>query len=361
MIAGMGARLRSPLRRVIAAAVLCGAVVVTPVPAGAEVTTGDIDRARVEADEARARLAAARVELDDALRRRDVIVASLERTAERVAAAGRELRIGEEAARERIARMYMAAGTVDSGLRPFTDPSDLTTHAVYLGAVFQQDREEITRIIAARHDLERLEERVAEQLADQDREVERLEGVVAERLEEVAAADAVVGDVESAWQAQEEARRRAEEEARRRAEEERRRQEEEERRRQEEEDRRRQEAQDAIDDAKAAAEALGYEPGAGAGQWRWLVAEYFPERLVDEAVSVMACESHGDPFAVNPFSGAAGLFQHMPPYWPPRAANSGWAGASVFHPEANIAASAWLVLASERAGHDSWAHWSCKP
>lgn len=64
---------------------------------------------------------------------------------------------------------------------------------------------------------------------------------------------------------------------------------------------------------------------------------------------------------VNPYSGASGLFQHMPYYWPARAEKAGWAGADIFDPEANIAVSAWLVLRSEREGKGSWAHWTCKP
>ena len=63
-------------------------------------------------------------------------------------------------------------------------------------------------------------------------------------------------------------------------------------------------------------------------RWRPLVAAYFPAALVDEALAVMRCESLGDPSIVNPVSGAAGLFQHMPRYWPARAAAAGFPGAS---------------------------------
>ncbi len=72
-------------------------------------------------------------------------------------------------------------------------------------------------------------------------------------------------------------------------------------------------------------------------------------------MAIMRCESNGDPFAVNKFSGASGLFQHMPAYWPSRAEKVGWdPTTSPFHPEANVAAAAWLVEAT-----GGWSHWTC--
>lgn len=99
----------------------------------------------------------------------------------------------------------------------------------------------------------------------------------------------------------------------------------------------------------------------GVVQWAPLIRRYFPERLWEEALSVMWCESRGDPNAANPTSDARGLFQHKLKYWAPRATGAGFDGASVFNPEANIAAAAQLALGSERAGQDTWAHWACKP
>ena len=59
---------------------------------------------------------------------------------------------------------------------------------------------------------------------------------------------------------------------------------------------------------------LGLDRPSGVEQWRSLVAEHFPPEHVDAALTVMACESGGDPGATNP-SGAAGLFQAMPQWW----------------------------------------------
>lgn len=94
----------------------------------------------------------------------------------------------------------------------------------------------------------------------------------------------------------------------------------------------------------------------GVEQWRPLVAKYFKPENVDAALSVIAGESGGNPNAKNSTSGASGLFQQMPQYWAQRSAAAGFAGASIFDPEANIAASA--VLSN---GGDSWSHWCVKP
>ncbi len=98
-------------------------------------------------------------------------------------------------------------------------------------------------------------------------------------------------------------------------------------------------------------------------EWRPLVARYFPADRVDEALSVMKCESNGDPLATNRYSGAAGLFQFMPGTWAWSSEGAGFAGASVYDPEANVASAAWLVDYSIRHGHrdGAWGHWVCQP
>ncbi len=87
-------------------------------------------------------------------------------------------------------------------------------------------------------------------------------------------------------------------------------------------------------------------------QWRKLVEKYFKYQHVTWALNIIKCESGGDPNAYNP-SGASGLFQHMKQYWAARATAAGFPGASVFDPEANIAASAYLLYKSGKG------QWSC--
>lgn len=85
--------------------------------------------------------------------------------------------------------------------------------------------------------------------------------------------------------------------------------------------------------------------------WRVLVESHFgPE--TDTALCILWHESRGDPGAVNPSSGASGLFQHLPRYWSERSAKAGVAGADIFDPTANVIVAAWL----QRVG--GWKHWS---
>lgn len=91
---------------------------------------------------------------------------------------------------------------------------------------------------------------------------------------------------------------------------------------------------------------------------RHLVEKYFPAWAVEAAMRVVGCETGWtfDPRSWNTRSGASGLFQHMPRYWPARSSAAGWAGADIFDAEANVAVAAWLWGQTE-----TWRHWSCKP
>ncbi|MEE8491773.1 MAG: transglycosylase SLT domain-containing protein [Acidimicrobiia bacterium] len=83
-----------------------------------------------------------------------------------------------------------------------------------------------------------------------------------------------------------------------------------------------------------------------------LVAAYFQPEDVERAVLIVWCESRYDASAVNPSSGASGLFQHIPRFWSERSQKAGWAGADIFDPEANTAVAAWLRYSS-----GDWKHW----
>lgn len=95
-------------------------------------------------------------------------------------------------------------------------------------------------------------------------------------------------------------------------------------------------------------------------QWRSLVQQFFPANRVDEALTVIDCESNGDPNAVNPYSGASGLFQFLPATWATTSPSAGYGGQSVFDPEANIGTAAWLANRYQELGYDYWHAWNCK-
>ncbi|MDH3260812.1 MAG: transglycosylase SLT domain-containing protein [Acidimicrobiia bacterium] len=102
---------------------------------------------------------------------------------------------------------------------------------------------------------------------------------------------------------------------------------------------------------------------AGVEPWRPLVQQYFPTALVGQALRVMRCESGGNPDAVHPESDATGLFQFLAGTWAFSSVQAGFAGASRFDAEANVAAAAWLVGYSIRTDHPrgAWGHWVCQP
>ncbi len=59
------------------------------------------------------------------------------------------------------------------------------------------------------------------------------------------------------------------------------------------------------------------------------------------------CESSADPddiysTAVNPKSGATGFFQHLPKWWDERSRKAGFAGRSMYDPEANVGVASYL-------------------
>jgi hypothetical protein len=95
-------------------------------------------------------------------------------------------------------------------------------------------------------------------------------------------------------------------------------------------------------------------------RWRSLAEQFFPSERVDEALAIIDCESNGDPDAVNPYSGATGLFQFLPSTWATTAPNAGYGGYSATDPEANIASAAWLADRYEDLGYPYWTPWGCK-
>ena len=96
-------------------------------------------------------------------------------------------------------------------------------------------------------------------------------------------------------------------------------------------------------------------------QWRSLVASYFSPGMVDQALSIIQCESLGDPNAYNPYSGASGLFQFIPGTWAVTSVKAGFGGSSVFDPEANVASAAWLTSYYAGVGLNPWTPWHCIP
>ena len=94
--------------------------------------------------------------------------------------------------------------------------------------------------------------------------------------------------------------------------------------------------------------------------WRPLLETHFAQDLVLDALVIIQCESVGDPNAVNPYSGASGLFQFMPGTWAVASVEAGVGDRSVFDGEANIIAASWLAEYYRSRGLDPWRPWVCR-
>jgi hypothetical protein len=71
----------------------------------------------------------------------------------------------------------------------------------------------------------------------------------------------------------------------------------------------------------------------------------------DVALCVAERESNFDPLAVNPATGAAGVFQFIPSTWASLSDLAGLSGASVYDARANVGVAAWTVA------HYGWHPW----
>jgi len=126
-----------------------------------------------------------------------------------------------------------------------------------------------------------------------------------------------------------------------------------------EEERRRQAAREVARSATGGSGKTWNHP-AKVERWRPLVERFFPASRVEEALRIMGCESNGDPDAINPYSGASGLFQFLPSTWASTAPKAGYPDASPFDPEANTASAAWLANRYQELGLDYWLAWTCR-
>ena len=352
-------------------------LLVPAAPAGARVGDEDLRRAAEDLERARSNAGAAGEELTAGRAAAARLRAQLENLADEVASAEVRFADARGEARDRAGAMYVAAG---AGSVAGGRGTEAAVRQAYAAAVAARDQEVVNALTAAAADRDRWRQLLQERAREQEVLARRLDEVAGEAGQALAEAEAEYARVRSAWEAQEAARRAAARGGRRA----------------------RLTTTTTSTTATTTTTSTTAAGGPGATtttteappapatttttttgpspptttlpdpveggpfpplveRWRPLVAAYFPAALVDEALAVMRCESLGDPSIVNPVSGAAGLFQHMPRYWPARAAAAGFPGASPLEAEANIAAAAWLVRVSLEDGLPAWYFWSCRP
>jgi hypothetical protein len=94
--------------------------------------------------------------------------------------------------------------------------------------------------------------------------------------------------------------------------------------------------------------------------WRPLLEQHFAADLVLDALVIIQCESLGNENAINPYSGASGLFQFMSGTWAVASVQAGVGDRSVFDGEANIIAASWLAEYYRNRVGEPWRPWSCR-
>ncbi len=201
-----------------AAAVAIG-LVIAALPAFAQqVTEADVEAARQKLREVSAELEGevaryeAAVLQDEALRQRlDELVLDL-------AARERDLVLARRSARERVAEMYMAAGSNDvsaTALLAFEDFGDVPARLAYLDTVAATDRDVVNQLEAARKGYVRQQELLETTSLEQAAVRMEMEALLESIYSRLEAADAEYRQVKSQWDVQEAARIAREEEERR--------------------------------------------------------------------------------------------------------------------------------------------------
>lgn len=105
-------------------------------------------------------------------------------------------------------------------------------------------------------------------------------------------------------------------------------------------------------------------------QWRPLVEEFFPADEVDDVLSVMACESHGNPntrYMEEWGVESVGLMQ-INEGWLTGWSRPEWAILShngqpvdLTDPATNLQAAKFVRYFEDATGLDPWSQWACQP
>jgi hypothetical protein len=333
------------------------------------VSAEDVAAAEAEAAAAAEKLDHARGQLADAEATRDKMTTTLATLAAREEDVDVTAAAEAVAVRDRLTRMYMVAGRPDVLLSAFGEIGLFFTRLAYLEAIANRDREAVNRFTLLIEDLVELQQQAEVKLQDLAGLVAALELVMASREAALDEATVKVNSTRQRWAEQEAARKAA------------------------------LAAEIARQEAAIAAAATAgsssttttlpfgndpgehvYDPNGGVEQWRPLVSSIFARwgltqqkcgpagclgPHVDDALTIMWCESRGVPFAVNPSSSTTGLFQHRPAYWPDRTARvrnhaeSGGAfptDATPYNAAHNIEVAALLIWESRETliGNLSW-------
>lgn len=329
------------------------------------ITWADVTEAEAEASRVVRLLTAAEGELDALAAERDGLLANIARLEERGAEIAEQAVEEGASIKDRLVRMYMAAGAGSVHLA-VVDMGSFATRVAYLGAISQRDRELVIQFSVTQADLEALRRFAEERLEVNAERATEVEAALPQLQADADAARSRLASVRAQWERFEAAQAAAAEA-----------------------ELRRQEAELSQGGSPPTTSPAGpgtttttvpqfvYNPSAGVEQWRPLVNDVFTRwglaettcatrngiefcvgPQVGAALSVIQCESSGNPMAVNSRSGTAGLFQNHPAFWQDRVNRirsrhsdkepNMPADASIFNPEYNIAVGALMVWESKQ-------------
>ena len=211
------------MRRLAAGVVLL--LLMSAVPAMAQITQDDLEDARDRIRELSADLDVKAAEYESATNEQEALSAELDRLVIELAVKERELAEAKVSAREVVLEMYMT-GTTEVGITSIFEAStfnEIPTRAGYLESLASADQAVINHLSAISKAFMEKQAQMEEAVVLQQELTIRLTRLAQTIETELAAADVEYRTLRAEWQAQEEERIRREEEARRRAAEEERR------------------------------------------------------------------------------------------------------------------------------------------
>jgi murein DD-endopeptidase MepM/ murein hydrolase activator NlpD len=201
----------------LAAVVLVGSFVASAFPAAADVSPQDVEAARQRLREVSAELENEVARYEAAVLVEEELRLRLDQILLDLTARERELVMARRSARERVAEMYMAAGSQDAtatALLAFEDFRDVPARLAYLDTVAATDREVVNQLEAARRGYVRQQELLRETTARQAMVRTEMEVLLDDIYSRLEATNADYQAVKAEWEAQEAERLRREEEER---------------------------------------------------------------------------------------------------------------------------------------------------
>lgn len=195
------------MRRLVVTALLAVGMVLSALPAFAEITYDEVEAARAELNDLSRELEDRVTEYERAVVEEALLRDRLDAMAVAVAARERELVLARRAARDRAADMYMSAGS--EGAAAFASDDELSSapaRYVYLDSVSETDLEVVTRLEAARRDFLQQQALLGEAVVEQESLQAEMDALLEDIYGQLDAANAEYQTIKAEWEEQERVR-----------------------------------------------------------------------------------------------------------------------------------------------------------